>query len=368
MKTLIVLQQEPGISETFLRKQIETLPGEVSVLYCSDPPRLNGKLLKSSKVLYLVRRHLLLQNKQKARGNKYLQAILKSQADIVLVQYGVTAANYIDALEQCGLPFVVHFHGYDASMYEVFQKYALEYKRIFQSASSLIAVSNAMQTRLIAEGAPKQKLKLNYYGIDETAFPAVTPNTKVARFFGVGRFVEKKAPHLTILAFAKVLEQMPQAQLCLLGEGPLLGPCQHMVKALGIEKQVELPGAASHQVVRNEMKNAFCFVQHSVVAANGDSEGTPVAILEALMSGLPVIATRHAGIPDVITDRETGFLVDENDIQAMSARMLEIARNPEKAVAVGLAARQYALKNLTATSSIRNLYSILNEAKDNFHH
>jgi glycosyltransferase involved in cell wall biosynthesis len=92
--------------------------------------------------------------------------------------------------------------------------------------------------------------------------------------------------------------------------------------------------------VQAQMAEALAFVQHSVTAPNGDMEGTPVAVLEAGAAGLPVIATRHAGIPDVVIEGETGLLVDEHDVEGMAAMMIRLAEMPETAMEMGSAARK----------------------------
>jgi glycosyltransferase involved in cell wall biosynthesis len=128
---------------------------------------------------------------------------------------------------------------------------------------------------------------------------------------------------------------------------------------LGIEKSVTFLGAQPHQVVMSEMQLGRCFVQHSVVASDGDSEGTPVAILEAGASGLPVISTHHAGIPDVVVQGETGLLVEEYDVDAMASEMLRIAVDPELAGCLGRMARKHVQENFSMERRIGRLWSII---------
>jgi glycosyltransferase involved in cell wall biosynthesis len=114
-----------------------------------------------------------------------------------------------------------------------------------------------------------------------------------------------------------------------------------------------LPGAVSHQEVREELQKAGVFVLHSVRSFDNDSEGTPVAVLEASSMGLPVISTRHAGIKDAVSDNETGFLVEEGDIKGMSEKMLLLARDAGLRRKMGVAGRkkminEYNLKERTA--------------------
>ena len=122
---------------------------------------------------------------------------------------------------------------------------------------------------------------------------------------------------------------------------------------------IEFLGAQNHSVVEREMQNARCFVQHSVVAPSGDCEGTPVSILEAGATGLPVVSTRHAGIPDVVIEGQTGFLVDEGDQSGMSHWMSQFAEQPELARTMGSAARDHITRNFSKQHRISSLWKII---------
>ncbi len=183
--------------------------------------------------------------------------------------------------------------------------------------------------------------------------------TESALFVAVGRFVSKKAPYLTILAFAEVLRVYPEAKLRMIGDGPLLGVCRSIVTGMGLERSVELLGPQPHDVVAMEMQQARAFVQHSIVADDGDSEGTPVAVLEAGASGLPVVATRHAGISDVVIHEQTGLLVEEHDVAGMSRAMLRLIRDPEESRRLGIAARHRIESHFSMDASINRLWQII---------
>jgi glycosyltransferase involved in cell wall biosynthesis len=147
------------------------------------------------------------------------------------------------------------------------------------------------------------------YGVDLNMFNRADLARAPPQFVAVGRFVEKKAPHLLILAFARVLEARPNARLTMIGDGPLAPLCRQMVLSMGLADRIALPGARPHAFVAATMTMSRAFVQHSIEANNGDCEGTPNSIIEALSAALPVVATRHAGIRR-IEHGSTG-LVDE---------------------------------------------------------
>ena len=136
-------------------------------------------------------------------------------------------------------------------------------------------------------------------------------------FVAVGRFVDKKAPQLTLAAFGQVAATLREAQLVMIGDGPLFESTRRAARSFGLEDRVEFRGRQTSQEVATAMRKARVFVQHSIRTVRGDSEGTPVSILEAGAAGLPVVSTRHAGIKDVVQHGSTGFLVEEGDVEGI---------------------------------------------------
>jgi glycosyltransferase involved in cell wall biosynthesis len=289
----------------------------------------------------------------------YLKVFQYWSPDAVLAQYGPTGVLVQEACQRAAVPLIVHFHGYDASQRQTLVEYGSRYPELFRTAAAVVAVSRAMRQRLIELGAPPDKVHWNPYGVDCTAFGGADPATADPVFLAVGRFCEKKAPGLTLRAFAEVYRACPEARLRMVGFGSLLDSCVRLASELGIADAVDFLGTCPPQVVQQEMRRSRCFVQHSVVAPDGDSEGTPVAILEAGASGLPVVSTRHAGIPDVVVEGRTGFLVEERDISGMAARMLWLARDPILAGELGRAARVWIENEFSLPQRIGALWNII---------
>jgi colanic acid/amylovoran biosynthesis glycosyltransferase len=289
----------------------------------------------------------------------YLKVFRERNIEAALAEYGEMGVQAMDATERARIPLIVHFHGYDASVNSVLEEHRETYPRMFGIASAVIAVSRAMQGKLIELGAPEEKVHYNPYGVDCVRFSGAAPGAAPPLFIAVGRFTEKKAPQITIAAFARVLKACPDARLRMIGEGPLLEQSRQLANDLGIGDAITFLGAQDHSVVEREMQNARCFVQHSVVAPSGDREGTPVSILEAGATGLPVVSTRHAGIPDVVVEGETGFLVDEGDASGMADRMIQLAERPELARIMGNAARKHIQASFSKQQRISTLWNII---------
>jgi colanic acid/amylovoran biosynthesis glycosyltransferase len=283
----------------------------------------------------------------------------KNNIGVVLAEYGLTGVGVLKTCKELDIPLVVHFHGADAYVTELINRLRDRYKSMFDYASAIISVSRHMTEQLIKLGAPSEKIHYNPYGVELDKFEQTCRLTAPLQVVAVGRFVEKKAPYLSILAFRNVLDRLPEARLVMVGAGPLHEVCAKLIHALHIEHAVELKGVLDHNAVAALMRQSRVFIQHSLVSASGDSEGTPVAILEACASGLPVVSTRHAGITDVVIEGSSGFLVDEGDIDNMAEYVYRLLSNPILANQMGTKAREHIMENYDMESSIGNLRSIV---------
>jgi len=283
----------------------------------------------------------------------------KLDAAIVIAEYGTVGVRVMNACTRCNIPLVVYFRGFDASAFDVLRTHQKQYSQLFRHASAIVAVSQSIRHRLISLGADGEKIIHNPSGADCKRFNGANPGHAPPVFLAVGRFAEKKAPHLTIIAFAELFRRHPDVRLRMIGDGPLFGFCRELIQRLQIESAVELMGAQSHSVVVQAMRNARAFVQHSVVAASGDSEGTPVSIMEAGASGLPVVSTCHGGIPEVVLHKQTGLLVDEHDVSAMAEQMLLLAEDPLLAARLGQAAQHRIQDHFSQQKSVDRLWNLV---------
>jgi glycosyltransferase involved in cell wall biosynthesis len=350
----------PVVSETFISGHIERLPAKVILVHSWPPSIGNSHVLSwSTRIAYKVRRKLSPAGVASETTAAYLAAFRRSAADAVLAEYGPTGVDVMEACRKSETPLIVHFHGYDASVRELLAKHAEDYLKMFGQAAAIIAVSRAMERKLISLGAPSEIVHYNPCGISCQQFRGAAPEKAAPLFLAVGRFVEKKAPQLTLRAFAQAHKASPEARLRMIGDGPLLDECRSLVKDLKIDSAVTFLGAQPHTVVQEEMRLARAFVQHSVQASNGDCEGTPVGVLEACASGLPVISTRHAGIMDVVVEGQTGFLAEEHDVEGMTQNMLQLIRDPELAGRMGRASRLRIKNHFSQEQSDGRLWSII---------
>jgi glycosyltransferase involved in cell wall biosynthesis len=388
-KVCLICPQEFAYSQTFVRDHAHWLPADVRVLYGgtrrtlgSDNESLTGMLLLDmlmSGSEFPNRRadgHRLLpawlravelawarglgHAGQQPLGEIALRRYLHSQGvEVVLAEFGPTGARVARACREASIPLVVHFHGADAYKPRWTQDQRNSYKDMFQLATAFVAVSRHTIEQLAGLGAPRERIFWNSCGVDVDCFQGGNPAAAPPTFLSVGRFVEKKGPHLTLLAFGEVFRHCPQARLVMIGDGPLLDACRQLAAALGLGQAVQFAGVRSRLDVALWMRQARAFVLHSIQATNGDMEGTPVSVLEAAASGLPVVSTRHGGIPEAVRDGQTGFLVEEGDVAGMAKRMSELVESPALAAELGRAAREHMIGNYAMPLRIAGLMEIL---------
>lgn len=351
-------------SETFIQAHIDRLSGEKKVLYGGSFPvyKQDGSYLISSKwglLSYLIQKRIFRKKNIRVRTQALVHYLKSEKVDVVLAEYGTVGAMVAEACRLAKVPLVIHFHGTDAHHKSTLAEYKEDYQKAFQYASAIVGVSGDMIANLHKHGAPMSKLILNPYGVNTDLFTAIDISQSQPYFLSVGRFVAKKSPSSVVTAFKQVAEKFPQAHLWMVGDGPLLQETKALAASLGLDDRITFTGVQSTAQIVELMKQVRCFVQHSVTAADGDMEGTPNTILEASASGLPVVSTRHAGIKEAVVVGETGFLVDEFDVQGMADKMLDIAASPELAQRLGTAARAHILANYKIEDRIAKLDRII---------
>jgi glycosyltransferase involved in cell wall biosynthesis len=230
-------------------------------------------------------------------------------------------------------------------------------------AAGVIVKSQPMAQTLMALGARPDRLLISPSGANRALFKGSAPAIAPPVFLAVGRFVEKKGPLHTIRAFSLLetetqpREQRPQ--LWMVGEGPLVEEAKVLVQSLELQDRVHLLGLRRQEEVASLMREVRGFVQHSLVAPDGDSEGSPVAVMEAQLSGLPVVATRHAGIPEVVLEGESGFLVDEGDVAAMAVAIAKLIKDPALAARLGDCGRRRVLEGFTIDHHLRQVSGLV---------
>lgn len=259
--------------------------------------------------------------------------LVKQKVDLIHARFGITGAEILDVKKQLGIPMITSFHGFDLpANRRSFAKYNGKLHRLFEEGECFTATSNNMKGILVRYGCPKDKVFVHHSGIDAEAFSLqkrAMPEDGRITLLSVGRLVEKKGMRYLIDAFHIVQKQYPNTRLRIAGDGQLLAKLREQVKKLRLTNKVDFLGAIPHQEVVKEMEKAHVFVLASTTTRDGNQEGIPNVIKEAMATGLPIVSTWHAGIPELVRDGKTGYLVPERDTDAMAERLLSLIRNPE---------------------------------------
>lgn len=369
MKICITRTHKDPYSGTFIRNQIAGLSGLADVYSVHTgrfPEKLeNGSLLNPLPFWIIQKVIKILTGSRNNFFSHYgFKRFLKNnRIDVVLANYGPSGVYLNPVCAECRIPLIVHFHGYDATYHKIVKNFSSGYKALFLGVYKIIAVSIVMKEKLIALGAPEEKIAVIPYGIDLTKFRP-SPDRKPARIvLAVGRFTEKKAPMNTIKAFAEVFRHFPDSILIMVGgKTDLFEECNKLAETLGLKNSVQFPGVLQSEDIVRLMQNSNVFVQHSITPDNGDMEGTPNSILEASACGLPVVSTLHGGIMEAVLHNETGYLVPENDVIGMAAWIIKLLRDPDLARTMGLKGRAHIEANYELTAQIIKLFKVVQEA------
>ena len=386
MNICIVHPNRNAFSETFIRDHIKNLPGSIFDLYGGWFPafdrnddRIADWFIKRNffaKLVVFACKLLpaFIANRipSNIKGYPYNEAfnekafrffLKKNKIDVVLAEFMVKGVVLKDVCADLKIPFVVHTHGGGDIMNNAdLKNYSKSFPDMFQKVAQVISVDSYSSAKLLELGLKREKLAQIGLGVNLDLFKLTKPSLNDPVFFAVGRFVNKKAPYLTLLAFSDVLKSHPEAKLIIAGNGGLFDCCVQIAKTLKIEKHVIFPGVVTPEQVSKYMRQSRAFVQHSLHTTDGDSEGTPVAILEAMACGLPVISTYHNGIADTISHAVDGLLVAENDINTMAEYMTQLIEEPLLADQLGIKARQKIEEHFEMSKVIGELYSILEDA------
>ncbi len=251
------------------------------------------------------------------------------QPQMAHVYYGHKAVKYLPMLRRWGGPIIVSFHGMDVreEMYKASDPATLA--EVFDQARLVLGRSQSLLDRLAEMGCPTGKLRLN-----RTAIPLDGVASSVRRppedgrwiLLQACRLIAKKGLPTTLLAMRKIVDAWPKARLLLAGNGPMADEMQVLCNELNLARNVEFLGWRSQGELRELYQQAHLFLHPSETTVSGDREGVPNALLEAMATGLPPVATFHGGIPEAVTDGVDGLLVPEKSPLALADAVLRLTQ------------------------------------------
>jgi len=360
-KVLIYNTSFFAVSETFIYHQVKALSEEYEIhLIASkflnpqnydDPTSEKINIHRSRGFINRVTEKFLNTRLFDIKSYQAFKKIFReNRYKAIHAHYGTKAVEILPIAKWYKVPLVVSFHGADASRTLQIEQYRKKLPALFDYASDIIISSEHMAENLDLEDW-SDKVHVIPYGVnlsefnvyDEPNIPTTT-DQKI-KILHVGRIVGKKGVPDLIKVFEQLSRDYKHLELHLAGDGEEMEECRKLVEHFGLNGKVQFYGSVTHSKVRELLEEADIFVLNSRIDAQGDMEGTPNTILEAMCMGKPVVSTRHAGIPFVIEHGENGLLADERDNRELKNAIERMISDPELRKQLGTEARKTILES-----------------------
>ncbi|WOD39268.1 glycosyltransferase [Nodosilinea sp. E11] len=237
---------------------------------------------------------------------------------------------------------VTTFHGVDMSQNLKMLGDDL-YKPLFEAGDRCLPISQHWQNRLIELGCDPDKITIHRMGIDPDKFvfrPRSPDSGQPTQLISVSRLAEKKGIEYGIRAVAALVEAGFAVNYSIIGDGDLKAPLAALIEQLNVGHAIHLLGPKNHAEVLDALNQSHILLAPSITASDGNQEGIPVALMEAMAMGLPVVSTYHSGIPELVEDGQCGYLVPEQDVDSLTEKLKQLVQQPELWLAMGTAGRQ----------------------------
>ena len=287
-----------------------------------------------------------------------MHVLERSDARLLHIYFGHIAVHLLPLIEQWARPSVVSFHGADVGVDLEKPAYRAAAVRMLNAVRLILVRSESLREALVRLGCSSEKIRIQRTGIPLDDFPFQArswPTDGAWKFLQACRLISKKGLQTSLRAFASFSRDHPRAHFTIAGEGPLLAELQKSAGDLQIADRVTLTGFVSQPQLRELFYRSHIFLHPSETAADGNQEGVPNSMLEAMASGLPVFATTHGGIPEAIEHGVSGILVAERDTTALTAALLDHARNTESLTSLGRGGAEAVAKKFEQKAQVEQL-------------
>jgi colanic acid/amylovoran biosynthesis glycosyltransferase len=356
------------LSETFVRREALALERYAPVFVGEG--RVDGGLeLPDADVVVGIRggryRHAVLSHVPGYLLRRLERACREREVALVHAHFGTDSLRALDLAERLDVPFVVSYQGFDAALSDAAMRagphadYLRRRAELFEKAAAIIAVSQWIAGELVRQGAPEEKLHVHHVGAPLGPPPPDRPRAPVVLF--VGRHVEKKGLGDLIDAMARVRAAVPGASLLVIGDGPLRSEIEAHARRLEVDARF-VGWLAAHEV-EGLFREARVLCVPSRRAANGDAEGLPTVIAEAGGHGLPIVGTRHSGIPEALGDESGGLLADEGDVEGIARALIAVLTDDDLWRRLSAGARDNVARNFDPDRQVAELEGIYDEAR-----
>lgn len=265
----------------------------------------------------------------------------RTQAKLIHSHFGNDGVAALLIKKHLNIPLITSFYGYDLS--DQVHVLSTFYKKLSKEGNLFLALSEDMKQDLLNLGFKREKIKIHHLGVnleELNNYSQIQRTTNTFVFLVVARFDERKGIHDTITAFNNITKIKNNIELRIVGNGPYKPKLVTLIEDLGISNKVvfidNLSTNNPRETVLQEMRNCDVFLLNSYITEKGSKEGTPLVLMEAQGMSKPCIATRHAGIPEIVVDGITGITVEERDVEGISKAMSRMIENPELRLQYGV--------------------------------
>jgi len=262
-----------------------------------------------------------------------LAALERANAQLLHIFFGHIAVHLLPLIQAWPKPSIVSFHGADVMVDMNKPAYREATRQMLDAVKLVLVRSESLRRTVVDLGCEKKKVEIQRTGIPLDEFPfrerGFPPRGRGGewRFVQACRLIEKKGLPTSLRAFAKFAALYPKSTITIAGEGPLLRELQELARELKIGRRVSFTGFISQEKLREIFYASHIFLHPSETGRDGNQEGVPNSMLEAMASGLPVFATQHGGIPEAIEHGVSGVLVPERDHEALARALLDAAQD-----------------------------------------
>jgi colanic acid/amylovoran biosynthesis glycosyltransferase len=285
----------------------------------------------------------------------------KRDARILHIYFGHIAVHLLPLIRAWQHPSIVSFHGADVMVDMNKPAYREATRQMLQAVRLVLVRSESLRRAIIDLGCEAKKIEIQHAGIPLAQFPfyeRTFPQNGEWRLVQAGRLIRKKGLPVTLRAFASFLTRCPKASLTIAGEGPMLDELQRLARELKIENRVSFTGLISQGQLRDLYYASHVFLHPSETGPDGNQEGIPNSMLEAMASGLPVFATHHGGIPEAIKSGVSGVLVPEHNHEQLTNALLNGAKAPDFLSRIAHAGAEIVRKNFDLSMQARRLEDV----------
>lgn len=254
----------------------------------------------------------------------YKEVLRQENPNLIHAHFGYDAVKLIQPAKSQNIPLLVSFYGSDVSRLPSELGWKRRYRKLAASADHFIAVTGFMKSQLIDLGFPEEKISIVRFGIDLDKFEYREHSQSPKKIILVGRMVEKKGFEYAIQAISNLYKMGKKPEVNIYGYGPLMKSLKKRTDNLQVNGSIRFHGYQPIESIMKALDENTIMIVPSITAEDGDMEGLPNTILEAMAKGTPVVASKHAAIPEAIQDKKTGFLFDEKDVEGLTELLRKI--------------------------------------------